>query len=197
MCCDNVGAMPFGYPVMLDLTDVPVLLVGGGVIASRKAAQLLDAGARLTVVAPEVQPELAARAAEVRVRPYAAADLDGHQLVMTATDDPVVNAQVAADARARGTWVNSADDPVNCSFILPAVTRRGPVVVAVGTDGSSPALARHLRDRIASEVLTPEVEAAAHELARQRAAFRAQGISTETVDWTDRLRAALEPRREG
>jgi siroheme synthase (precorrin-2 oxidase/ferrochelatase) len=71
------------------------------------------------------------------------------------------------------------------------VTRRGPVVVSVGTDGSSPALARHLRDRIAAEVLTPEVEVAAHELARQRAELRAQGISTESIDWTDRVREAL------
>lgn len=185
--------MAFGYPVMLDLTDVPVLLVGGGVIASRKAAQLLDAGARLTVVAPEVLPDLAERVTEVRRREYAASDLDGHQLVMTATDVPAVNTQVAVDARARGMWVNSADDPANCTFILPAVTRRGPVTVAVGTDGASPALARHLRDRVADELLTPEVEAAAYELARQRAEFHAQGISTETVDWTDRLRAALEP----
>ena len=185
--------MPFGYPVVLDLTGVPVLLVGGGVIASRKAEGLLQAGALVTVVAPIVLPDLAAAAAEVRERGYRTADLDGHRLVMTATDDPAVNAQVAADARALGTWVNSADDPANCTFILPAVTRRGPVVVAVGTDGSSPALARHLRDRIADEILTPQVEEAARELARQRAEFHEQGISTETVDWSERLRAALDP----
>lgn len=185
--------MPFGYPVVLDLTDVPVLLVGGGAIASRKAEGLLQAGALVTVVAPMVLPPLAAAASEVRERGYVADDLDGHQMVMTATDDPAVNAQVAADARRRGMWVNSADDPANCSFILPAVTRRGPVVVAVGTDGSSPALARHLRDRIADEILTPAVEQAAAELARQRAEFHEQGISTETIDWSDRLRAALDP----
>jgi precorrin-2 dehydrogenase/sirohydrochlorin ferrochelatase len=185
--------MAFGYPVVLDLTDVPVLLVGGGNIASRKAEGLLAAGARLTVVAPMVLPDLAATAADVRERGYAAADLEGHQLVMTATDDPAVNRQVAVDARARGMWVNSADDPANCTFILPAVTRRGPVVVAVGTDGSSPALARHLRDRIATEILTPNVEAAANELARQRAEFHEQGISTETVDWSQRLKDALDP----
>ncbi len=183
--------MSFGYPVVLDLTGVPVLLVGGGNIASRKAEGLLQAGARVTVVAPMVLPDLAAAAAEVRVRGYAEADLEGQQLVMTATDDPAVNALVATQARARGTWVNSADDPENCSFILPAVTRRGPVVVAVGTDGASPALARHLRDRIAVEILTPGVENAALELARQRAAFHAQGISTETVDWSQRLQDAL------
>jgi precorrin-2 dehydrogenase/sirohydrochlorin ferrochelatase len=185
--------MAFGYPVVLDLTDVPVLMVGGGQIASRKAAGLLTAGARVTVVAPMVLPDLAGQVHEVRERQYSPSDLEGHRLVMTATDDPAVNAAVGSDATAAGVWVNSADDPENCSFILPAVARRGSVVIAVGTDGSSPALARHLRDRIADEILTPAVEAAAIELARQRAEFHAQGISTETIDWTDRLRVALEP----
>jgi siroheme synthase-like protein len=182
---------------MLDLAGVPVLLVGGGAIAARKAAGLLAAGAKVTVVAPLVLPELAAAVVEVRERPYEATDLDGHQLVMTATDVPEVNAAVARDARAAGLWVNSADDPENCSFILPAVTRKGPVVVAVGTDGSSPALARYLRDRIAAEILTPEVERAAHELARQRAEFHAVGISTESIDWAERVRIALEPKGGG
>jgi siroheme synthase-like protein len=185
--------MRFGYPIVLDLTGVSVLVVGGGQIAARKAAGLLAAGARLTVVAPEVEPDLAAAAAVLHERPYRSVDITGHQLVLTATDDPAVNAQVAIDAGHAGVWVNSADDPENCSFILPAVARRGSVVVAVGTDGSSPALARHLRDRIAAEVLTPNVEAAAGELARQRAELRAAGVSTESIDWTDRVRDALEP----
>jgi siroheme synthase-like protein len=189
--------MSFGYPVVLDLQGVPVLVVGGGQIAGRKAAGLLDAGARVTVVAPVVLPELAARVAEVRARPYETADIDGHVLVMTATDDPAVNERVAVDAKEVGVWVNSADDPANCSFILPAVARRGRVVVAVGTDGASPALARHLRDRIADEVLTPEVERAANELARQRDEFHTAGISTETVDWSDRVRQALTPLGDG
>ena len=184
--------MSFGYPVVLDLTDVKVLMVGGGNIAARKVEGLVAAGARVTVVAPLVLDEVAAMAAEVRQRVYSADDLAGHVLVMTATDVPTVNAQVAADARERGVWVNSADDPSNCSFILPAVTRRGQVVVAVGTDGSSPVLARHIRDRIANEVLVPGIDAVADELARQRAEFHAAGVSTETVDWSDRLREALE-----
>lgn len=188
--------MAFGYPVMLDLAGVPVLVVGGGTIAGRKTAGLLAAGAIVTVVAPVVLPELAAAAADVRERPYEVADLDGQQLVLTATDDPIVNARVASDARANGVWVNSADDPQNCTFILPAVARQGSVVVAVGTDGSSPALARHLRDRIADLVLTPEVAVAAEELARQRAELHAAGISSESIDWTERLRAALAPRGE-
>ena len=186
--------MAFGYPVMLDLAGVRVLVVGGGTIAGRKTAGLLAAGAIVTVVAPVVLPELAAAAADVRERPYEVADLDGQQLVLTATDDPIVNARVASDARANGVWVNSADDPQNCTFILPAVARQGSVVVAVGTDGSSPALARHLRDRIADLVLTPEVAVAAEELARQRAELHAAGIRSESIDWTERLRAALAPR---
>jgi siroheme synthase-like protein len=183
--------MSFGYPVMLDLEGVPVLLVGGGRVALRKAQGLAQAGALVTVVAPEVLAELAHLAAQVRARPYATTDLDGHRLVVTSTDDATVNARVAADARAAGIWVNSADDPANCSFILPAVARRGPVVVAVGTDGASPALASHLRDRIAGDILTAQVEVAATELARQRAELHAAGISTETVDWSDRVRTAL------
>jgi siroheme synthase-like protein len=184
--------MAFGYPVVLDLTDVPVLMVGGGQVASRKVEGLLAAGARVTVVAPLVLDGLAESVAEVRRREYSADDLAGHLLVMTATDVPAVNARVAADARGRGMWVNSADDPQNCMFILPAIARRGQVVVAVGTDGSSPALARHLRDRIADEVLVPGIDDVADELARQRAEFHAAGVSTETVDWSDRLRSALE-----
>ena len=79
----------------------------------------------------------------------------------------------------------------SCSFILPAVARRGPVTVAVGTDGSSPALARTLRDRIANEVVTEGVEKAAADLAAQRADCHRQGISTESIDWSDRVAEAL------
>ena len=183
--------MPFPYPVFLDLAGVRVLLVGGGAVAYRKAGSLADAGAVITVVAPEVVAELATLAAEVLRRPYVGGEAAAYQLVITATDDVAVNARVAADARAAGVWVNSADDPVNCSFILPAVARRGLITVAVSTGGASPALAGHLRSRIADDVLTPAVEAAAIELARQRAAIHAAGGSTEAVEWAARVRAAL------
>lgn len=187
--------MAFTYPVMLDLGDVPVLLVGGGVVATRKGEGLVAAGARLTVVAPVVRAELAALAHRVEERAYRSADLAGHRLVMTATDDPEVNAKVARDAGEVGIWVNSADDPANCTFILPAVARSGPVTIAVGTDGSSPALARHLRDRIRAEILTPDVALAADDLARQRAEVHATGGSTEDIDWSDRVVAAIDEAR--
>ena len=184
--------MTFAYPVFLDLHDVPVLLVGGGQIASRKAAGLVAAGARLTVIAPLVHPALAEMAAAVVLRPFAEGDCAGFRLVMTATDDPAVNARVHVDATAAGIWVNSADDPANCSFILPAVARRGAVVAAVSTGGASPALASHLRSVIADQVLTEQVARAAADLAQQRAAIHAAGGSTEDIAWDDRVRAALD-----
>ncbi|MDO8391274.1 MAG: bifunctional precorrin-2 dehydrogenase/sirohydrochlorin ferrochelatase [Actinomycetota bacterium] len=184
--------MTFSYPVFLDLHDVPVLLVGGGGVAMRKVAALVAAGARVTVIAPEVRSELAEVAAVVERRPFAEGDCAGFRLVLTATDDAAVNARVHDEATAAGIWVNSADDPANCTFILPAVARRGPVMAAVSTGGASPALAGHLRSVIADSVLTEQVQRAAHDLARQRAEIHAAGGSTEDVEWGDRLRAALE-----
>lgn len=185
------GGVAFSFPIMLDLDGVPVLLVGGGAVATRKGTALLNAGAALTVVAPVVSDELAARATRVERRGYVAHDIAGHRLVFTATDDAAVNAAVARDATDAGVWVNSADDPSNCSFALPAIVRSGSVVVAVGTDGSSPALAQHLRDRIAATVVTPAVGRAAADLAAQRDAVHAAGGSTETIDWSDRVAEAL------
>lgn len=183
--------MTFGYPVMLDLGGVPTLVVGGGRVAWRKAQGLAAAGAHVTVIAPEVVPELTELADVVHRRPYASGDAAAFRLVITATDDPAVNAAVSADATLAEVWVNSADDPANCTFILPAVARRGPVVISISTGGASPALASHLRAKLQDEVLTEQVERAAHDLAAQRAELHAQGVSTESIDWTDRVRTAL------
>ena len=119
----------------------------------------------------------------------------GRTLVFTCTDDPAVNAAVAAACRAAGVWVNSADDPANCTFALPAVARAGRVVVAVGSGGASPALAQHVRDRIAAEILDERLAAAADVLAAERDAIHAAGGSTEGVDWAARLAELLVPPR--
>jgi siroheme synthase-like protein len=193
--------MAFDYPVFLSLDGVSVLVVGAGRVAERKVAGLVAAGARVTVVAPRVTAAVSAAVAGcagvVLERGFAPGDCTGHRLVIAATDDPVVNAAVAAEATAAGIWVNSADDPANCTFALPAIARSGPVVVAVGTGGASPALASHLRDRIASEVLDERVERAAAELARQRAEIHAAGGSTEAIEWAARVAEALGPRIRG
>jgi siroheme synthase-like protein len=187
-----VTAVRFAYPVSLDLHDVPVLVVGAGPIGARKVQGLVAAGARVRVVAQRVSEALDRGAVwEVRERPYEPADLDGVRLVVTATGDAAVDAQVAADARSAGIWVNAADQPDDCGFILPAIARAGRITVAVSTDGASPALAGALRDRLAT-VLTPDVAALAEDLAAERAAVQAGGGSTEALDWRTRIDAALD-----
>ena len=182
--------MSFGYPVMLDLAGADVLVVGGGAVAARKVAGLVQAGARVTVIAPTVRDDIAAE--RVERRPFAVGDVAGRTLVFTCTDDPAVNAAVAAACRAANVWVNSADDPANCTFALPAVARAGRIVVAVGSGGASPALAQHVRDRVAGEILDERIAAAAEALAAERDAIHAAGGSTEGVDWAARLTVLLD-----
>ncbi|HXH84952.1 MAG TPA: bifunctional precorrin-2 dehydrogenase/sirohydrochlorin ferrochelatase, partial [Candidatus Tectomicrobia bacterium] len=141
---------PFLYPVCLRLTGRPCVVIGGGAVAERKVDGLLAAGAAVTIVSPLVTPRLARWAADGWIRhvrrAYRVGDLRGHRLAFVATDDGAVTAAVAAEARARGVWVNAADEPAHCDFALPAVLRRGALAVAVGTGGASPALAAVVRD---------------------------------------------------
>jgi precorrin-2 dehydrogenase / sirohydrochlorin ferrochelatase len=189
----------FAFPVFLGLVDVPVLVVGGGPIGRRKALGLVAAGARVTVVAPDIVEGLADEVAEVRQRPYIPSDLDGHRLAITATGIVEVDAAVSADAQARGMQVNSADDPQRCTFILPAVARRGRVSIAVSTDGTAPALASWLRDRIAEYVDSiADIGAVAADLQAQRDDLHRNGVSTEDIDWRPRIAEAIAsagPRR--
>ncbi len=137
------------YPVMLDVTDRSCLVVGGGGIALRKAQGLVEDGARVTVVAPEVVDPLArmAEAGRLRLerRVYETGEAVTYALVFAATDDREVNAEVFADANDAGVWVNVADDPELCSFHLPGRVRRGPLQIAVASAGEAPFAVRRLR----------------------------------------------------
>lgn len=186
--------MAFDYPIMLDLDGVPVLVVGGGRVALRKIEGLLRAGATITVVAPSVVDSIRDLTVQVVLRSYESGDLDHARLVITATDDPAVNAAVAAEATRRGIWVNSADDPANCTFTLPAIARDGAITIAVGTGGASPALASYLRDGIETWLAEIGAAEAAVTLAAQRRELQSAGTSTESIDWSDRVRAALRER---
>jgi uroporphyrin-III C-methyltransferase/precorrin-2 dehydrogenase/sirohydrochlorin ferrochelatase len=141
---------------MLDLRGRPAVVVGGGAVAETKVGPLVDAGARVTVVAPALTPGLALRVREAGLthlpREYAAGDVAGAYLVIAATDDPEVNHAVHAEAEARGILVNVVDDPPYCGFILPSILRRGDLVVAVSTSGNAPALAVRIRERIEREL---------------------------------------------
>ena len=147
------------YPIAIDLTGKRALVVGGGEVALRKVEALLESGARVTVVAPEVAPEIE-RLAEsgkivLRRRNYEAGDLADAVLAIAATDDREVNLRVSEDARGANVLVNAVDDPELCSFIVPAMVRRGDLVVSVITGGKSPALARRVREKI-EETFGPE-----------------------------------------
>jgi siroheme synthase-like protein len=185
------------YPVLLDLRGRPCLVVGGGRVALGKVRGLLAVDATVTVVAPDVLDELAQLDVTVVRRPYEAGDLAGVRLAVAATDDPAVNHRVFLDGEAAGVWVNSADDPENCAFTLPAIARQGPITVAVSTGGHSPALASWLRDRLADEV-GPEYEVLLQLLTERREALRSAGISTEGLSWRQALDSGmLDLVREG
>ncbi len=161
------------YPVFLDVRGRGCLVVGGGSVAARKVRTLVEAGASVTVVSPEVCAELdalagAGAAAELRRRPFEAADLDGAVLAIAATDDPAVNEAVSRAARGRGIPVNVVDQSALSTFIVPATVGRGRLKVAVSTAGASPAFARRLRERLEGE-LDPRLADYLEQMAEARA----------------------------
>jgi len=144
-------------PIALKLKDQPCLIVGGGKIARRKADLLLQAGARLDIVALEVIPELEemakASGGSLFLMPYTSDfDLQPYRLVIAATDAPAVNQQVFHDCEALKILVNSVDDPPHCRFIVPAIVDRSPLLISISSGGKSPVLARQLRTKIESLV---------------------------------------------
>lgn len=178
------------YPIVLDVTDRACLVVGGGPIAEGKVRGLLAASARVTVVSPTLTPALAALAAEGRVthraRGYAEGDLEGAALALAATGDRAVSAAVLAEGRARGVWVNSADDPERCDFFLPAVLRRGALAVAVSTGGASPALTRAVRDELERR-LPAELGELVDVVAEVRRELRERAVPVSAEAWRGAL----------
>lgn len=140
------------YPLFLKLQDAPCLVVGGGAVGARKAQDLVETGARVTLVSPAVADAWQELLAHVthRERVFQPGDASGMRLVFACTGLPDVDDAVAADARAAGALVNAADRIVSCDFFAGSVVRRGPVQVAISTGGESPALARKLRQRLAA-----------------------------------------------
>ncbi|HSC05621.1 MAG TPA: NAD(P)-dependent oxidoreductase, partial [Steroidobacteraceae bacterium] len=139
-------------PVFLNVRERPAVVVGGGAVALRKAELLLRCGARVTLIAPQLTVTLDSLLAngriEHRATQFTPATLDGAAVVIAATDQPSVNAAVAQAARVRNIPVNVVDDLHESSFIVPAIVDRDPVIVAVGTSGNAPVLARFVRERI-------------------------------------------------
>jgi uroporphyrin-III C-methyltransferase / precorrin-2 dehydrogenase / sirohydrochlorin ferrochelatase len=144
------------FPIFFDLWAQKVLVVGGGEVALRKVALLERSGASITLVAPEVLPELRERAAagkiQVQIREFLPDDLLGARLVIVATSRRAVNRWIASLSEARAIPVNVVDDREASRFIVPAIIDRDPVLVAISTAGTSPVLARRLRERLEAAI---------------------------------------------
>jgi precorrin-2 dehydrogenase len=184
---------PRHYPVCLDLVGRSCLVVGGGPVAEAKVAGLRDAGARITVVSPDLTARLTTwrreRTFRHLAREYQSGDARGHPLVFVAIRDPAVAEAVTRDARRHGAWVNAADDPLRCDFILPSILRRGRLAVAVSTGGACPGLARAIREEL--EPRFPATDGLLIELAAEvRRALRTRGRPPRGDAW----RWARDPR---
>lgn len=151
------------YPMFVDLEGRRCLVVGGGPVATEKVEKLLDHGAVVRLVSPELTPELAALVgsgdiAEHRARPYRPEDLEDCFLVIAATNLDAINRMVWQDAEARDMVCNVVDVPALCNFIVPSIVRRGELALAISTGGASPVVAKHIRRRL-DETFGPEWEA--------------------------------------
>lgn len=193
------------YPVFIEAKGRRVLVIGGGHVGAEKVRGLLPAEADITVVSPTLIDELREHAEAGRVRwiarEYRESDLDEQpwDWVMVATDDGAINAEVRTQAQKRRIWVNAADDPANCDFILPSVVRKGKITLAASTAGASPALARRLREEL-DAYLTEDMPALADLLAEVRQEVRKRGIKVENETWQEaideRLRVLLAQRKQ-
>ena len=193
------------YPIFIETKGRRVIVIGGGNVGAEKVRGLLAGEADLTVVSPQLIPELQEHKDAGRIRhierAYEESDLDdGYEFIMVATDDGAINAAVAAAGKRRGIWVNAADDPKNCDFILPSVVRKGKISLAASTSGASPARARRLREEL-DAYLTEDMPALADLLAEVRQEIRKLGIKVENDTWQyaidGQLRVLLAQRRYG
>lgn len=168
---------------MLDVSGRDVLVVGAGPVATQKARGLISEGARVTVVAPEIGEAMRdLRPHAIHTRTFQSSDLDDRWLVFAATGNPALQQRIHDEATQRRLWVNCADEPSRCSFVLTAVHRTGPITVSVSTGGASPALAGWLRTRLA-QAIPDNIEAVVAELQSRRRTMQANGMSTEAIDW--------------
>ncbi|MBI3826284.1 MAG: bifunctional precorrin-2 dehydrogenase/sirohydrochlorin ferrochelatase [Candidatus Rokubacteria bacterium] len=178
------------FPLFADLSGRACLVVGGGPVAERKVDGLLAAGAVVTVVSPRLTRRLARAVARARVRHlrrrYRRGDVAGATLAFAATGDPRVDGAVAAEGRRRGVWVNVADVPARCDFILPSILRRGALTVAVSTGGASPAVARAVREQL-ERSLTPAHGALVEIAGEVRRVLRARGRRPGAARWRGAL----------
>lgn len=177
------------FPIFLRLKEARVLVIGGGEVAARKVRLLRKAGARIELVAPELNPELTELIGQGVVHAgaeFTPGQVVGCRLIVAATDDRALNARVAIAAMAANVPVNVVDDPELSTYITPSIVERAPVTVAIGTGGSAPVLARRLRERF--EALLPAAYGQLAEfMGRQRPRVKALDVESRRKLWEDFL----------
>jgi len=178
------------YPIFLNIRGKRCVVIGGGQVALRKTRALIEHGANVEVISPDLCPELRrlAESQEVRVssREYQPGDLRGAFVVIAATDNSDINQKVAEEAKRNAVLVNVVDDAENSHFILPSYLRRGDITVAVSTAGKSPALARKIRTKLEKD-LGNEYASLTNLISEVRAEAKRQGIQIDGDDWQEAL----------
>jgi siroheme synthase-like protein len=178
------------YPIMLDVKGKRCVVIGGGQVALRKAQSLLECGAAVEVISPELCPgleELASNGSVKAVlRPYRRGDIKGAALVIAAADDGEVNKSVSQEAAESGIPVNVVDVPNLSSFIVPSSLRRGDLTIAVSTNGKSPALARRIRAEM-EESMGEEYSLLASLAEEVRSELKREGVAVPAEAWQQAL----------
>jgi siroheme synthase-like protein len=174
------------FPLVADLRDRRVVVIGAGRVGVDKVAALLACGATVTLISDQVLAPLPEGIAEILHRRYEYGDLDGALLVVAATGDPKVNDEIVREANERNILLNTVDDLARSNFYFTANYRDGDVLVAVSTGGASPALAQWVRNRVA-HVLPKNLARVAAQLRRERTALHEAGESTERRPWSQRV----------
>jgi len=178
------------YPIFLNISGRRCVVVGGGQVALRKVKALIECGADIEVISPDLCLELRrlAESREVRAlnREYQSGDLRGAFVVIAATDNSDVNRKVAEEAKRNAALVNVVDDAENSDFIIPSYLRRGDVTVAISTAGKSPALARKIRTRLEKD-LGNEYASLTNLIGEVRAEAKRQRIQVDGDDWQEAL----------
>jgi precorrin-2 dehydrogenase/sirohydrochlorin ferrochelatase len=179
------------FPIVLEMNGRRCLVIGGGLVAERKIAGLLEVGAAVTVISPEVTLAILNWAKnnsiQLEGRRYRIGDLTGYPLVFVATDDPDVNDRVYQEGQNCGVWVNAADDPAHCDFILPAVIRRGDLMVAISTGGASPAATRAIREELEG-YFTDDYVQLVQVAAEVRTELKEKSVNVDADRWNSALK---------
>lgn len=170
------------YPVMVNMEGRLAVVVGGGGVAARKVADLLESGARVKVVSPQINDEIMNlkenSALELVKREYEYGDLEGAALVFSATNDRSVNELVFMEAEGLNIFINAVDDPDNCSFYVPSFTRKGDFLFALSTAGAAPAYAARIRRELEKQI-PEEIDVLLDKLRRAREILKNEKVFSD------------------